>query len=82
MMLKEAGHRFRILALMSEGTPGALPEAWRSYGNLDEARIGARAALQDARVLRVAILEDCNPLRFVEWSDKARTTDALTRSLT
>ena len=69
MMLKEVGHRFRILALMSEGRPGAVPEAWQSYPNLDEARIGARAALQDARVSRIAILEDGNPLRFVEWSD-------------
>ena len=55
---------------MSKGTPGVLPEAWRSYVNVDEARIGARTALQDARVLKVAIVEDDdNPLRLVEWTD-------------
>ena len=74
-MLKEAGVRFRILAVMSEGTPGAVPEAWHSYANLDEARTGARAALRDARVLRVAILEDRNPLRFVEWTPGSSCND-------
>jgi len=59
---------------MSKGTPGVLPEAWRSYANVEEARIGARSALQDARVLKVAIVEDDdNPLRLVEWTDVTQT---------
>ena len=52
---------------MSQEIPGVLPEAWRCYDNLDEARIGALSALRDARVLAVAIVDDHNgPLRLVE----------------
>ena len=62
--------RFRILAVMAEGSPGMLPETWQSYFNLDEARGGAWTALRDARVLEVAVVEDHNkPLRLVEWID-------------
>jgi hypothetical protein len=68
--VRQANQRFRILALMAQGTPGVLPEAWQCYVNLDEARTGARTALRDARVLKVAIVEDNNkPLRLVEWID-------------
>jgi hypothetical protein len=53
---------------MSHGIPGAVPEAWQCYDNLDEARIGALNALRDARVLGVAIVDDhTGPLRLVEW---------------
>jgi hypothetical protein len=53
---------------MAQGSPEMLPETWQSYVTLDEARIGARTALRDARVLEVAIVEDHNkPLRLVEW---------------
>jgi hypothetical protein len=36
---------------------------------LREARLGAAAALRDTRVLSIAIVEDGNPLRLVEWID-------------
>ncbi len=63
--VRRARHRLRILAVMSQGIPGVLPEAWRCYGNLDVARL---SALRDARVLGVAIVDDHNgPLRLVEW---------------
>lgn len=59
---------FRILAVMSSGRPGLLPEVWRGYVDLDEARACARGALRDPRVLGVAIVDDYNgPLRLVEW---------------
>ncbi len=45
---------------MARGSPAVLPEAWRSYLNVDEARTAAAAALRDARVLGVAIVEDGN----------------------
>ena len=61
--------RCRIIAVMARGSPGVLPEAWRSYLSLNEARVAEAAALQDARVLGIAIVEDGNPLRFVEWID-------------
>jgi hypothetical protein len=64
---EEPYHRFRLLATMVQGTAAALPEAWRSYGNIDEARIGGREMLHNHRVLRVAIVEDRIPLQFVEW---------------
>ena len=63
----EAYHRFRLLATMVQGTAAALPEAWQSYGNVDEARIAAREMMRNHRVLRVAIVEDRIPMQFVEW---------------
>lgn len=66
---KEVRQVLRIIAVMAQGSPGVLPEAWQSYLNLDEARTGAAAALRDTRVLGIAIVEDGNPLRFVEWID-------------
>ena len=64
---EEAYHRYRLLATMAQGTASALPEAWQSYRNVEEARIGAREMLHNHRVLRVAIVEDRIPLQFVEW---------------
>ena len=63
----DACHPFRLLATMVKGTPGGLHEAWRSYRNVDEARLAARHMVRDRRVLEVAILEDRPPLQFIEW---------------
>ena len=63
---EEACHHFRLLATMSEGVPSVLPEAWRSYRNVDDARRAARQMMDDPRVLRVTIVEDRPPLQFVE----------------
>jgi hypothetical protein len=63
----EVSHRYRLLAMMVQGTASALPQAWRSYRNVEEARIGAQEMLHNDRVLRVAIIEDHIPLQFVEW---------------
>ena len=63
----EAYHRYRLLATMVQGTASALPEAWQSYRNVEDARIGAREMMHNHRVLRVAIVEDRIPLQFVEW---------------
>jgi hypothetical protein len=52
---------------MVQGTAAALPEAWQSYGTVGEAQIGAREMLHNHRVLRVAIVEDRIPPKFVEW---------------
>ena len=64
---EQAYNRYRLLATMVQGTAASLPEAWHSYRNLDEARIGGQAMLRNHRVLRVAIVEDRVPLQFVEW---------------
>ena len=63
----EAYHRCRLLVTMVHGTAAALPEAWQSYRNVDEARLAAKAVMRNQRVLRVAIVEDRIPLQFVEW---------------
>lgn len=63
----EPDSRFRLLIVMAQGPPGALPEAWRSYAQIEDARASALAALRNPHVLRVAIVEDNNPLRLVEW---------------
>jgi hypothetical protein len=65
---EEAGHRrYRVLATMVQGTAATLPEAWRPYGSVEEARGSAREMLHNHRVLRVAIVEDRIPPQFVEW---------------
>lgn len=64
---EEAYHGFRLLATMPQGTAAALPEAWQSYRNVDEARLGAQEMMRNHRVLRVAIVEDRIPRQFVEW---------------
>ena len=63
----DACHPFRLVATMVKGAPGGLPEAWRSYRNVGEARLAARHMMQDQRVLEVAIVEDRPPLQFIEW---------------
>jgi hypothetical protein len=68
---REPDHRLRLLIVMAQGLAGALPEAWRSYAQIEDARASASEALRNPQVLRVAIVEDesgsTNPLRFVEW---------------
>jgi hypothetical protein len=59
---------------MAQGPAGALPQAWRSYVRIEDARASASEALRNSQVLRVGIVEDgsglagsANPLRLVEW---------------
>lgn len=60
-------HRLRLLILMAQGPPGALPEAWQSFARIADARASALEALRNPQVLHVAIVEDNDPLRLVEW---------------
>jgi hypothetical protein len=68
---REKDHRFRLLIMMARGPAGALPEAWRSYADIEEARASAREALRNPQVLQVVIVEapigSASPLRSVEW---------------
>ena len=71
--------KLRLLIVMAGGAASALPEAWRSYGLVENARASALEALRSPHVLRVAIVEDgsrlggsVNPLRFVEWVRQRR----------
>jgi hypothetical protein len=66
---REPHHRFRLLIVMAQGSAGGLPEAWRSYARIEDARASALQALRDPQVRRVAIVQDESglPLRLVEW---------------
>jgi hypothetical protein len=64
---RERDRRLRLLLVMAQEPAGAVPEAWPSYARIEDARASALRALRDPQVLRVAILEDNNPLRLVEW---------------
>jgi hypothetical protein len=43
---------------------------WSPYATLEEVRDTARDVLKDDRVLRVTIVEDALPPRFVEWVNR------------
>lgn len=78
--MQRAYNNLRILAVMSTGLPGTLPEVWRGYGSLEAARTGALRALRDARVLGVAILDDHNgPLRLLEWMTQESQRETVTQ---
>ena len=75
-------HRLRLLIVMTHGLPGVLPEAWRSYVRIEDARASALAALENPQVLRVGVVEDgaapigsANPLRFIEWVARSSQRD-------
>jgi hypothetical protein len=68
-------HRFRLLTDAMPGIAGTLAATWRSYSNIEEARLSAMAIARDSRVRRVAIVEDINVLELVEWIDLRRTGD-------
>ncbi len=63
----DAHHSLRRVAAMAQGAAGALPEAWRTYGNVDEARLAAREMMPDRRVLRLASVEGRPARQFIEW---------------
>ena len=57
------------------GIAGTLPATWRSYSNIEEARLSALAMMREPRVRRVAIVEDINVLELVEWMDPRHGDD-------
>ena len=70
----EPTHRLRLLIVVTHGSAGALPEAWRSYATIEDARASAQAALRNPQVSHVAIVDEgsglvvpANALGFVEW---------------
>ena len=61
---------FRLLATMRQGTASSLPGAWERFSTEEDARLGAREMLKNDRVLRVALVSDALPRRFVEWVNR------------
>jgi hypothetical protein len=61
---------FRVRPIMRQGTASSIPETWTRYTTLDEARRVVKQMYHDDRVLRVFIVTDEAPPRFVEWVER------------
>jgi hypothetical protein len=55
---------------MRRGTASSLAGTWSRFVTLEQAREAAREMLKDDRVLRVTLVEDILPPRFVEWVNR------------
>lgn len=60
---------FRLRAVMKQGTAASLPETWRHYPSVEDARAGAKLMYHDDRVLRVMAVTD-SVGSFVEWIER------------
>lgn len=61
---------FRLRPIMRQGTASSIPETWVRFSSLDEARGAVKPMYHDDRVLRVFVVTDDIPPRFVEWIDR------------
>ena len=61
---------FRLRPIMRQGTASSIPDTWTRFATLDEARQGVKAMYHDDRVLRVFVVSDEVPPRFVEWAER------------
>jgi hypothetical protein len=61
---------FRLRPIMRQGTASSIPETWARFATLEEARRAVKAMYHDDRVLRVFIVSDDVPPRFVEWVER------------
>ena len=62
--------RFRLRAIMRQGTAASLPAVWERYATIDAARAAVRGMYSNDRVLRVLIVTDDVPPGFVEWVER------------
>jgi hypothetical protein len=68
--LADSHHVYRLRPVMRQGTPSSVAEIWERYGTLESARGAAKHAYHDDRVLRMFIVTDEVPPRFVEWVER------------
>ena len=61
---------FRLRPIMRQGTASSVAGTWTSYDSLDQARNAVKEMYHDDRVLRVLIVTDDAPARFVEWIER------------
>ena len=61
---------FRVRPIMRQGTAASVPETWERYRTLENARTAIKHAYHDDRVLRMFIVTDEVPPRFVEWVER------------
>ena len=61
---------FRLRPIMRQGTASSIPETWTRFATLEQSRQAVKAMYHDDRVLRVFIVSDQAPPRFVEWVER------------
>ena len=66
----EAQPVFRLRPIMRQGTASSISETWTRFATLQEARQAVKPMYHDDRVLRVFIVTDEAPPRFVEWVER------------
>ncbi|MQA31104.1 MAG: hypothetical protein GEU82_14940 [Luteitalea sp.] len=66
----EAPRTFRLRPIMRQGTASSIPETWARYATLEEARQAIKPMYHNDRVLRVFVVTDEVPPRFVEWVER------------
>lgn len=70
MSAKAEGPALRLRPIMRQGTASSIPEVWRRFSTVEEARQAVKQMYHDDRVLRVSIVTDTAPPRFVEWVER------------
>jgi hypothetical protein len=55
---------------MRQGTASSIPETWTRFATLEEAVGAVKTMYHDDRVLRVFIVTDEAPPRFVQWVER------------
>ena len=66
----ESRPAFRLRPIMRQGTASSIPETWTRFATLEQARQAVKPMYHDDRVLRVFIVTDEMPPRFVEWVER------------
>ena len=61
---------FRLRPIMRQGTASSIPETWERYATIESARAAVKQTYHDDRVLRLFIVTDDVPPRFVEWVER------------
>jgi len=61
---------FRLRPIMRQGTASSIPETWRHFATIAEARLAVKQMYHDDRVLRAFIVTDTAPAQFVEWVER------------
>jgi hypothetical protein len=61
---------FRLRPIMRQGTASSIPETWERYATIENARAAVKQTYHDDRVLRLFIVTDDVPPRFVEWVER------------
>jgi hypothetical protein len=67
---RDSGQVYRLRPIMRQGIASSVPETWERYGSLESARAAVKHAYHDDRVLRMFIVTDEVPPRFVEWVER------------